>query len=192
MLDLAAGAGGKALALAAQMRNEGEIVARDIDERRLAQISDRAKRAGVTIILASSSNAMVFDRVLVDAPCSGTGTWRRQPELRWRLTPKRLEALKKMQAQLLDDGARQTRPGGRLIYVTCSILPSENEDQITTFLERHPDFAMRPARGVWAESIGTEPPGMDEFFRATPFTTGTDGFFAAVLARSRRAQVPPE
>ncbi len=193
VLDLAAGAGGKALALAAQMRNEGEIVARDIDERRLAQIWDRAKRAGVTIILPRSPNGMLFDRVLIDAPCSGTGTWRRQPELRWRLTPERLEALKKTQSHLLDDGARQTRPGGRLIYAICSLLPCESEDQITTFLERHPDFAIRPARGVWAESTKTEPPpGMDQFFRATPFTTGTDGFFAAVLARSRRAQAPPE
>jgi 16S rRNA (cytosine967-C5)-methyltransferase len=122
----------------------------------------------------------------VDAPCSGTGTWRRQPELRWRLTPERLEALKKTQAWLLEEGARHTKPGGRLIYVTCSILPSENEDQITTFLERHSDFAIHPAREVWSESIGTEPPpGMDQFFHATPLTTATDGFFTASVVRAR-------
>ena len=126
-----------------------------------------------------------FDRVLVDAPCSGTGTWRRQPELRWRLAPERLESLKETQAWLLEDGARHTRPGGRLIYATCSLLPSENEDQIATFLERHSDFATHPVREVWIEAIGTElPPGMDQFFHATPLTTGTDGFFAAMLERA--------
>ena len=126
-----------------------------------------------------------FDRVLVDAPCSGTGTWRRQPELRWRLTPERLEVLKKTQSWLLDDGARHTRPGSRLIYATCSLLPSENEDQVTAFLERNPDFAAVPARTVWAQAIGTEPPpGLAQFFHAAPLTTGTDGFFTAVIART--------
>jgi 16S rRNA (cytosine967-C5)-methyltransferase len=127
----------------------------------------------------------MFDRVQVDAPCSGTGTWRRQPELRWRLRPERLEVLKKVQAQLLDDGARHTKLGGRLIYATCSILPSENEDQITAFLQRHRDFAIYPVRALWSEAIATEsPPGTGEFFRASPLATGTDGFFAAVLARA--------
>jgi 16S rRNA (cytosine967-C5)-methyltransferase len=122
--------------------------------------------------------------VLVDAPCSGTGTWRRQPELRWRLTPERLDALKATQARLLEDGARQTKPRGRLIYATCSILPSENEDQIAAFLARHSDFAVHPSREVWAHSIRTEPPPrIDQFFRATPLTTGTDGFFTAILER---------
>jgi len=123
--------------------------------------------------------------VLVDAPCSGIGTWRRQPELRWRLTPERLKALRKTQAWLLEEGARHTAPGGRLIYATCSLLPLENEDQIAAFLDRHPDFAIIPAHTVWRESIGAEPPpGTEQFFRATPLTTGTDGFFAAVLERA--------
>jgi 16S rRNA (cytosine967-C5)-methyltransferase len=185
VLDLAAGAGGKALALAAAMRNQGEIVASDIDEGRLAQIGPRAERAGVAIILPRPRAAgELFDRVLVDAPCSGTGTWRRQPELRWRLTPERLDSLQKTQDSLLDDGARHTKPGGRLIYATCSILPCENEDRIAAFLERHPDFAIRPVRDVWTESLGTAtPPGMGEVFRATPFRDGMDGFFTAVLER---------
>jgi 16S rRNA (cytosine967-C5)-methyltransferase len=184
-LDLAAGAGGKSLALAAAMRNQGEIVAGDIDAGRLAQIGPRAERAGVTIILPRPGAAgEVFDRVLVDAPCSGTGTWRRQPELRWRLTPERLAALQKTQDSLLEDGARHTRPGGRLISATCSILPSENEDRIAVFLARHPDFAIRPAREVWAESVGTDPPpGLGDIFRATPLKDGMDGFFTAVLER---------
>lgn len=186
VLDLAAGAGGKSLALAAAMRNEGEIVASDIDEGRLAQIGPRAERGGVTIILPRPGAAgEVFDRVLVDAPCSGTGTWRRQPELRWRLTPERLASLQKTQDELLDEGARHTRPRGRLIHATCSILPSENEDRIAALLDRHPDFAIRPARDVWAESVGTAaPPGMGEFFKATPLRDGMDGFFAAILERT--------
>lgn len=203
VLDLAAGAGGKSLVMAAQMKNQGEIVARDIDAGRLRQLAMRAAPAGVRIIsiefplpqdppqpsppLRGGGGNEWFDRVLVDAPCSGTGTWRRQPELRWRLTPERLEALKRAQAWLLEDGARHTQPGGRLIYATCSILPSENEDQIAVFMERHPDFAIRPACEIWAESLATEPPpGMDQFFRATPLTTGTDGFFAAILVRTAR------
>jgi 16S rRNA (cytosine967-C5)-methyltransferase len=214
VLDLAAGAGGKSLAIAAQMRNEGEIIANDIDVRRLAQIRERAKRAGVTIILPRPREAgeragvrgtgqlaelpltltlspnggegnRWFDRVLVDAPCSGTGTWRRQPELRWRLTPEQLEGRKKTQSHLLEDGARHIKPGGRLIYATCSILPCENEDQIAAFVERNADFVIRFGRDVWRESVGTAPPpGMDRFFHATPLTTGTDGFFVAVLERT--------
>jgi 16S rRNA (cytosine967-C5)-methyltransferase len=186
VLDLAAGAGGKSLALAAAMRNQGEIVAGDIDQGRLAQIGPRAERAGATIILPRPAAAgEMFDRVLVDAPCSGTGTWRRQPELRWRLTPERLAALQKTQDSLLDDGARHTGPGGRLVYATCSILPCENEDRIAAFLERHPDFAIRPARSVWTESVkAAAPPGMGEFFKATPLKDGMDGFFTAILERT--------
>jgi 16S rRNA (cytosine967-C5)-methyltransferase len=183
VLDLAAGAGGKSLALAAQMQNQGEIVASDIDAGRLRQLATRAERANTTIIHASSP-AGVFDRVLVDAPCSGTGTWRRQPELRWRLTPERLESLRKTQASLLDDGARFTSPGGRLIYTTCSLLPSENEDQIAAFLARNPDFSIMRARALWPESVGTDPPhGLSDFFKASPLKTATDGFFTAVLER---------
>jgi 16S rRNA (cytosine967-C5)-methyltransferase len=186
VLDLAAGAGGKSLALAAAMQNQGEIVASDIDEGRLAQIRERAERAGATNILPRPCAAgKVFDRVLVDAPCSGTGTWRRQPELRWRLTPERLAALQKTQDSLLDDGAGHTGPGGRLVYATCSILPCENEDRIAAFLDRHPDFAIRSATQVWAESVGTAaPPGMGQVFKATPLKDGMDGFFTAILERT--------
>ena len=122
--------------------------------------------------------------MLVDAPCSGTGTWRRQPELRWRLTPERLEALRKTQDWLLDDGARHTRPGGRLVYATCSLLPRENEDRIEAFLARSADFAIVPVRTIWPEAVGTDPPhGLSDFFKASPWKTGTDGFFTAILQR---------
>lgn len=190
VLDVAAGAGGKSLAIAARMRNEGEIVAFDDNPSRLKPLPVRASRAGATCIAIAEKRGGPkwgggkFDRVLVDAPCSGTGTWRRQPELRWRLTAERLASLEKTQAWLLEDGARHTKPGGRLIYATCSLLPCENNDQIAAFLARHSDFAIFPAREVWRESIGAAlPPGMDEFFRATPLTTGTDGFFTAALER---------
>jgi 16S rRNA (cytosine967-C5)-methyltransferase len=191
VLDLAAGAGGKSLAIAAQMRNEGEVLAFDDNSARLKPLPERAMRAGASCIAIAEGRGGPgwgngnFDRVLVDAPCSGTGTWRRQPELRWRLTPERLDALKSTQDSLLEEGSRHVKPGGRLIYVTCSILPCENEDRIAAFLERHSDFAVCPARRVWAEAIDSEPPrGPDRFFRATPLSAGTDGFFAAVLERT--------
>lgn len=108
----------------------------------------------------------MFDIVLVDAPCSGTGTWRRQPELRWRLTPVRLNELQAIQDDLLSRAAAHVKPGGRLVYATCSILPCENEDRIAAFVGAHPGFAQE-----------------DDILRASPLSTGTDGFFAAVLAR---------
>ena len=191
VLDLAAGGGGKSLAIAAQMQNEGEILAFDDNASRLKSLPERAARAGAACITVADKRGGPlwgngkFDRVLVDAPCSGTGTWRRQPELRWRLAPERLEGLKKTQAWLLEDGSRHTKPGGRLIYTTCSLLPSENEDQIAAFLDGHSDFTIVPAGDVWRESIGTEPPdGMNQFFHATPLTTGTDGFFTTVFERA--------
>ena len=184
VLDLAAGAGGKALALAAAMQNTGSIVASDISAARLAQIAPRAARAGVTIIHTHENPRGQFDRVLVDAPCSGSGTWRRQPEQKWRLTEPRLGELRALQDELLNKAATHVAPGGRLIYATCSLLPSENEGRIAAFLDRTPGFAAISAATIWRERTGTPPPGMDEFFRASPYATGTDGFFTAVLART--------
>lgn len=122
-----------------------------------------------------------FDLVFVDAPCSGTGTWRRQPELRWRLTPERLAELTCIQDGLLDQAARHTRRGGLLFYATCSVLDVENRDRVAAFLARHPDFA--PADLV--ENWGQNPPcGLAADFCASPARTGTDGFFAAGLRRA--------
>ncbi|HTQ15551.1 MAG TPA: RsmB/NOP family class I SAM-dependent RNA methyltransferase [Rhizomicrobium sp.] len=167
VLDIAAGAGGKALALAAAMENRGEIVVDDIDEGRLRQIAPRAARAGVTIIRAAPPDGRLFDRAFVDAPCSGTGTWRRQPENRWRLTPARLAELMATQDALLARAARHVRPGGLLVYATCSVLPCENDDRIAAFVAANSAFAIR-----------------GDAFRASPHSTGTDGFFAAVLTRA--------
>jgi 16S rRNA (cytosine967-C5)-methyltransferase len=123
--------------------------------------------------------------VLVDAPCSGTGTWRRQPELRWRLTPEKLVAYMSTQDRLLEEAAMRVRAGGRLIYATCSLFPCENEDRIEAFLSRHTEFAIRPCAEVWRESVDTvAPKGMAQFFRASPRITGTDGFFTCVMEKT--------
>ena len=183
VLDLAAGAGGKALALAAEMGNRGTIVASDIDYGRLRQIEPRAERAGVSIISMGETDVRAgnFDLVFIDAPCSGSGTWRRQPEQKWRLTQARLDELVTIQDGLLDEGAVRVRTGGRLVYATCSLLRIENEDRIEAFCARHPDFTLKRADAIWQ---GAVPPGLGEFLRATPAATGTDGFFASVLQRS--------
>jgi 16S rRNA (cytosine967-C5)-methyltransferase len=192
VLDLAAGAGGKSLALAALMRNRGEILAFDIDPRRLKQLPPRARRAGATIIRIADQRGGpawgkgTFDVVLVDSPCSGSGTWRRSPEQKWRLTPDRLRELSGPQSWLMDDGARHTRAGGRLVYVTCSLLASENEDVCTAFLARSPEFRLIPAVEAWNEAglPMPPPPGVGEYFRASPHRTATDGFFACIIERA--------
>jgi len=186
ILDLAAGAGGKALALAADVKNRGTLIACDIDAGRLAQLGPRAERAGAVIeVHPGDAPPGPFDAVFVDAPCSGTGTWRRQPELRWRINQARLDSLMIIQDTLLDQAAARVAPGRRIVYATCSWLACENEDRIAQFLARHPDFAVRPAAKIWREIVPDEPPpGMAEFFRATSHATGTDGFFAAILMRN--------
>ena len=164
ILDLAAGAGGKSLALAAAMKNKGEIVACDIRAGALKELELRAARAGVSIIatrlLPETPPQGAFDAVLVDAPCSGSGTWRRQPELKWRLTPPRIAELMAQQDALLDDAVGFLKPGARLIYATCSVLPSENEDRVAQFLARHPGFAVAPADARWS---GAAPPAWHVF-----------------------------
>lgn len=167
VLDLAAGAGGKSLALAAAMENMGEIVACDIREDALAELDRRARRAGAVIIrthLLGPPPEGPFDLVLLDVPCSGSGTWRRQPELKWRLTPERLAQLAALQDRLLQQGAGL---GGKLVYATCSVLMRESQDRVGDFLAAHPAFAR----------IGPD-------FHASPATTDTDGFYAARLHRA--------
>jgi 16S rRNA (cytosine967-C5)-methyltransferase len=164
VLDLAAGAGGKALALAAAMENRGEIVACDVRAEALAELTRRATRAGASVIrthLLGDPPFGPFDLVFLDVPCSGSGTWRRQPEAKWRLTPQRLAELQALQDRLLDQAAGLS---DRILYATCSILPCENEDRVASFLVRHPRFG-RTLKD----------------FKASPASTGTDGFFAARL-----------
>ena len=119
--------------------------------------------------------------MFVDAPCSGTGTWRRQPELRWRLTPGRLAELMALQDRLLEQAAALVRPGGRLVYATCSVLGCENQDRMAAFAARNPGFAPLDLGQIWP---GAVPPGLGQDFRASPALTGTDGFYCAALIKS--------
>lgn len=187
--DLCAGAGGKTLALAMMMQNRGQLVACDVSAARLDAAVRRLRRAGVHnverhLIEAGDKwakrRAGSFDRVLVDAPCTGTGTWRRNPDARLRLTEADLAELLPKQAAIMDQAAALVRIGGRLVYATCSLLSEENEDQVTAFLTRHPGFALVPLPRAWQ---GGAPPNPGDFLSLTPARHGTDGFFAAVLER---------
>jgi len=193
VVDFCAGAGGKTLALAAQMNNRGRLFACDVSSRRLGHASRRLRRAGVNNVerrvLTSERDKWVkrharsFDRVLVDAPCLGTGTWRRNPGDKWRVTPEGLADLIVRQQEILRNAARLVRPGGRLVYATCSFLREENEVQAEAFLAAAPDFSVMPAAHVWHEAIGGTPPDGERYLRLTPARHGTDGFFVAIFER---------
>jgi 16S rRNA (cytosine967-C5)-methyltransferase len=202
VVDFCAGAGGKSLALAAAMQNRGRLVAADISAKRLERAAPRLRRAGVQIaerrVLAREHDPWVkhhkqsFDRVLVDAPCLGTGTWRRNPAEKWRVTPAQLAELLPRQQQILREAARLVRSGGRLVYATCSLLVDENEAQAEAFLGAMPDFAAVPAPEAWAETIGGLSPSRDRFLRLTPARHGTDGFFIAIFERRPNSPSPRE
>jgi 16S rRNA (cytosine967-C5)-methyltransferase len=187
--DLCAGGGGKTLALAAMMENAGEIIAADVSPSRLRRMTPRLRRAGVTIAHATTIDIAALadaiepvDRVLIDAPCSGTGAWRRHPEARWRLTPDLLAAHIAVQAGLLRDGARLVRPGGWLVYATCSLLEQENEAQAGAFLAEHSQFRRVPA-GDYLSADQLAAAGLDAAgdLHLSPARNGTDGVFAAVF-----------
>jgi 16S rRNA (cytosine967-C5)-methyltransferase len=139
----------------------------------------------ITVPLGQARPGGAFDLVLVDAPCSGSGTWRRQPELRWRLTEGRLAELTGIQDRLLDQAAGLVAPGGRLVYATCSILPVENRDRAEAFKARQPGFAALDLRDSWPKEATLPPPGLGEDFRASPGLTGTDGFYCAGFSRAQ-------
>jgi 16S rRNA (cytosine967-C5)-methyltransferase len=191
--DYCAGAAGKTLALAATMGNRGHIVACDVSATRLDGAGRRLRRAGVDnaerhLLQAGDKwrkrRGRSFDRVLVDAPCTGSGTWRRNPDARIRTNANDLAELTAKQAAILEDASELVRPGGRLVYATCSLLPEEDEMQIERFLARHSDFVVVPALGIWAEVCpGAAAPGEGPYLALSPARQGTDGFFAAVLER---------
>jgi len=194
VLDYCAGGGGKSLALAADMKNQGVVHAFDIDKRRLAPTYDRSARAGASIIEviqppAKNLEALKgkMDRVLVDAPCTGVGTWRRKADAKWRLSEDALARRMKEQVKVLDEAQAFVRPGGYLFYVTCSMLPSENEHQVYSFLERSPDFTLLSAGEVWEEKFGVDCPkpwSADGCtLTLTPASTYTDGFFFSVMEK---------
>ncbi len=193
VLDYCAGGGGKSLALAAAMANEGEIVATDTDAGRLAPLKRRAQRAGATIVESriiepgDAVEAAAFDRVLVDAPCSGSGSWRRQPEAPWRLAPARYAALQAAQSEILAAASAAVVPGGRLVYVTCSIFPAENDAIVERFLQDNAGFQPVGAGAVWLAVLDTDPPpGVidGDFVRLLPHIASTDGFFVAIVERA--------
>jgi 16S rRNA (cytosine967-C5)-methyltransferase len=187
VLDFCAGGGGKTLALAAAMGNTGQLYAYDADARRLADTVRRSQRAGVRNLQVRSPidpKALEglegrMDLVFVDAPCTGSGTWRRHPDAKWRLTPQQLERRIAEQDAVLAAAAPFVKPGGRLIYVTCSLLAEENEDRVAAFMAAHPAFANAVVELSGAEAWRTT----DGHLRMTPRTAGTDGFFVATLVR---------
>ncbi|HLF21429.1 MAG TPA: RsmB/NOP family class I SAM-dependent RNA methyltransferase [Aestuariivirga sp.] len=193
--DICAGAGGKTLALAAMMKNEGRLCAHDSDRHRLRPIFERLRRAGaenVEVIAAEEGDKLTkaggFDCVLIDAPCSGSGSWRRKPDAKWRLTAKQLTQRIKDQQQVLERAEKLVKPGGRLVYITCSVLPEENGDQVRLFLAAHADFALIPYTEQWRAAIGGEPPvsadGSAQTLLLTPASHDTDGFFIAVMKKA--------
>ena len=194
VLDLCAGGGGKTLAFAAAMRNTGQVYAYDDDAQRLRPIFERLKRAGarnVQVLTAGDTAALRalgprFDVVFIDAPCTGTGAWRRRPDAKWRLKPANLTQRVEEQRALLEQAVPLVKPGGRLVYVTCSVLPEENGDQIAALRASHPELAMLPWREAWA-GVGGEPPSSaagDDALLLTPARHHTDGFFVALLTRA--------
>jgi len=193
IVDFCAGAGGKTLALGAGMRNTGRLYAFDVSEKRLAKLKPRLARSGLSnvhpVLIAHENDAKVkrlagkIDRVLVDAPCSGLGTLRRNPDMKWRQTVESIAEMHAKQIGILNSAARLVKAGGRLVYGTCSFLNEENEDVVSEFLQANPDFSLVPMREVLEEQkIALE---MDDYLKLLPQLHHTDGFFAAVLVRKK-------
>jgi 16S rRNA (cytosine967-C5)-methyltransferase len=196
VLDLCAGGGGKSLALAAMMKNQGQIYATDADGRRLMPIYDRLERAGARNIQVRAPKgardilgdlAGRCDLVFVDAPCSGSGAWRRNPDAKWRMRPGALAQRIKEQQETLEQAAQYVRMGGRLVYVTCSLFKAENEDRIAEFLSRRDDFlpieASHLARAAGLPALAAYGSKLGAGLRLSPLETDTDGFYIAALAR---------
>lgn len=194
VVDFCAGAGGKTLQMGAAMHSSGRLYAFDVSDKRLANLAPRLKRSGLSNVfpqrIASENDPKVkrlrgkIDRVLVDAPCTGLGTLRRNPDLKVRQTEDAVAELNAKQRAILDAAASLLKPGGRLVYGTCSLLVEENEDMVRDFLGRHPDFTLVPAKEVLARQ-GVKLPGTEEFLRLYPHVHDTDGFFAAVLEKKK-------
>ena len=197
-IDFCAGAGGKTLTLAAMMQNKGRLVACDINAIRSEKSVPRFRRAGVhnvtRHVLSEEGDKWLkrqagnFDVALVDAPCSGTGTWRRNPDAKWRLTEQDLAELSALQSRLVEKAAKLVRPGGRLVFATCSLLPEEGEERVAAFLSGNPGFRVIALSDIWGETIGGACPIDGPFLKLSPYSTGTDGFFAAIMEKEKAAQ----
>lgn len=193
VMDYCAGGGGKTLSLAASMENKGQIHAYDSDKSRLAPIHDRLKRAGTRNVQVHSPKSDLstlvgkMDKVVIDAPCTGSGTWRRRPDAKWRYDEKNLEMRVEQQEEVLSAAAPFVKPGGHLIYITCSIFPEENENQVYSFTEENPEFEIVSAGEVWQDLFGFDKPSPwssdMKTITLTPASTRTDGFFFCVMER---------
>jgi 16S rRNA (cytosine967-C5)-methyltransferase len=193
VVDFCAGAGGKTLQMGAAMHSQGRLYAFDVSDKRLANLGPRLKRSGLSNVhpqrIANENDAKVkrlrgkIDRVLVDAPCTGLGTLRRNPDLKWRQTAEGVAELNAKQRDILAAAAALVKPGGRLVYGTCSLLTEENEDIVTAFLAAHPDFQLISAKDI-LERAGVRVKGAGDYLHLFPHVHDTDGFFAAVMQRS--------
>lgn len=185
IIDYCCGAGGKSLTMAFLMNRQGKIQIHDINRSRLEAVKERAVRLDVkNLEIIEEVGDRDYDRFVVDAPCSGTGTWRRSPDAKYRLTPETLKELNKTQAELLEKAFNHIRRGGRVVYITCSILRDENEDIIEAFLSRHADAAPVNLRHLWEDKLDGRYPGQDDFMlRMNPLLTRTDGFFVCILEK---------
>ena len=195
--DFCAGAGGKTLAMGALMRSTGRLYAFDVNEKRLNGMLPRMRRAGLSnvhpIAIRNEKDNRVkrlqgkFDRVLIDAPCSGTGTFRRNPDLKWRLSPAEMDRINDIQKNILEEASKLVKAGGRLVYATCSMIRRENQDVVEAFLAAHPEWHLVPALEVLAQQGITFDPEaakrFGDYFQMLPHVHNTDGFFAAVLVR---------
>ena len=179
VIDWCAGAGGKTLAMSAMMRAKGTIYAVDNDPKRMRDLPDRACRAAANnaIVLNDYNNLKMYDLVLVDAPCTGSGTWRRSADARWRITPQQSAGIIKTQREILDKACRFVKKGGKLFYITCSLDPAENEDQVRAFLQNHNDFKLEDLSPVLENLTGQK--RTDKTVRLNPSVFQMDGFFAA-------------
>ena len=192
VIDFCAGAGGKTLALAAMMQNKGRILAWDTSEKRLKQMAERLRRAKVdnvqVHVLESEHDQFTkrhkasADAVIIDAPCSGSGTWRRNPDLKWRLAETDLQEVLAIQKSILESASKLVKTGGHLLYITCSILQSENESQLEIFLSQNKNFRVVTTDNL-CSNFHQRKKVQSSSLRLTPHQDGTDGFFASLLQR---------
>lgn len=194
VVDFCSGAGGKTLAMAMMMQNKGKVDACDINARRMKELKPRLVRAGIDTVqshlLESERDAWVkrqkgkADVVLLDVPCTGTGTWRRNPDMKWKLTEEDVQELMSTQKSILESASRMVKVGGALVYATCSVLKEENEQQIESFLVSHPQFSLESAQDFWTKTYDVACPFEGDMMRLSPAKHQTDGFFAARLVRT--------
>lgn len=188
VIDYCAGAGGKSLAISAHNHNEGTIYAHDADFNRMDPIKMRAQRLGIkNIKIVRELDPNRYDRFIVDAPCSGSGTWRRSPDAKFRLTPQKLAELNLIQTQILEIAYKNTLPGGKIIYMTCSVLNDENQNMISAFLQSHPDIKPVDHKKLWERKI--DQPYLFEtrdFIQFSPLKTNSDGFFFCMMQKDKK------